>query len=1047
MWIGSLWILLLTITSTSATSPLASETLLWGNGLTEVHAGETASFYLQTRDSAGDNTTIAATEISVSCVSVPEAPYDFCEEDPIVEDLGLGLFRVHFTVGRFWADDLDPALEGIFPSPLPINFFSHTNDRLHVKVANNHVIGSPFYPLFIGSSIMDPKKSMITATTTEFIAGVSAAVGGLHKIRDRFGNNIRPAVLDVLQSNCTLTKTFVGGNTNITSPATVDSSWVLGNWYVKFTITCFVAGNYIFEASANTTGGSEVNKFPIESSINGVVDTDWHLTCKPNKIAYMSFDIPDLMLVGKGIVISVQAFDKFGNAAYFAGDQSNLFGLSIESQQINESLALLFHESCNCSLINSLVYQLDEEVPGRLQVQFKTTKSGLHLFRFYYQDVEFTIESIALNVQPEVPDPSQSKAFLRTEGDFEGELSMSAGDQIKLHLRLRDLYSNPSSGEKINLSARLIDVMDPADYVVNLEIIEEEESDPEGHYYHFMLQSTRAGTYDLLVAYKGQVFFDSPWSVSIAASQTVDPLKSIIAGSAIGIEIGMEKYYISENYRQIAGRNMSLIVSAVDIYGNLQTTTKPNFELNQELQQVSKWVERVQLGDGKTKFYFAIESVGIYYVQVSYHGVQVYQSNLEVGPAGVLHLNCRVFNLQTTIAGELGRAYLQVKDTYGNLYNNKYKHLIDLDQFFVGFQPTNQASSQEIIYVNFGEFDKEQEAVEFTFNLTRSGVYTLSARWESWPVQGHESSLTILPAAVSPYESHFLLNSSAINAEEQLVLMVEFHDHYNNLIVETNSLIELINVRVEGPDGQEMHNTSTGVMVESEGVLKAGVRITSQGEYTVQVFLEDDCVVPCVGRNFVVYPADFSNTTSKVEFTRKVAIGVWNEVLFFPRDKFSNSLHSRAFSDKLLLDITGEGVVETKQFQEADVFGQLRAHYKVNQTGTYQLAILQNSATIYLSSEMITASGFDDQREAESSRNWLIDNLAVLGLMGAGCLLLLAVGYWFCIREEPAIESEADVQIHQEQKYDIFMQPYIDNKYEDDVNLANEKDRIKAYRV
>lgn len=47
------FLLLLTFAWTSVAIPQASETLLWGNGLIEAHAGAVSSFHLQTRDSEG----------------------------------------------------------------------------------------------------------------------------------------------------------------------------------------------------------------------------------------------------------------------------------------------------------------------------------------------------------------------------------------------------------------------------------------------------------------------------------------------------------------------------------------------------------------------------------------------------------------------------------------------------------------------------------------------------------------------------------------------------------------------------------------------------------------------------------------------------------------------------------------------------------------------------------------------------------------------------------------------------------------------------------
>ena len=683
---------------------------------------------------------VNVSEVAAYCLSSPDRPVDFCDSGPTIIAVSPWQVRVEFVVGRFWATERDPLI--MYPNPLPEDFFSKTEDRIHITVLGDAVPGSPFAPLFLGADEIEPANCEFHASNPVIFAGEGGSVGVLDRIRDRFGNSIRPlSLVDRISGSLTLLSppwTPIEDK-----PAEITPTWLFTNWYISMQVNCYVAGQYRLNIDYAQDNDTAV-PIPIRLSNIETLQPNVTVECAPGRLHSILLQKQGDAVLGSEVNLVAQACDEYGNAAYFSPAAKNdALGL-IEEPDMWGLEVLVEHESCGCAMLKSLDVELIAERPGCLSIRFSTTTVGKHTVRVLYMDVDyvqnpFVVEFFALH---EATGDGRYSKIDTSPIAFDRRIDLLVGESKFFYVYLRDEERQPTEGSALGVETWLVR-KDNSSNMLRMPRATKVDTGVIGTY-RAEITTTIAASYWLVVAYKF-IKIPTPYNDTVVVwnENVIIPERSGVAGSALGVEIGWEQYTDERKYREVVGRNMSLEITAYDPFGNEHTTTRPGFYLNEEFRSATSWMQVIERGNGRTRFYFSIERSDIYYLRVEVAGSLAYQANLEVVPAEPFHSNCRV-DVPSVFAGEEALGFLQVQDRFSNIYLAKYTDMIDLTQFTITLTHS-EADPEDGVLVphRFPSYHTVSKAYQFPYMLTRSGEYTIAATLQNSPVQGNGDTFVV----------------------------------------------------------------------------------------------------------------------------------------------------------------------------------------------------------------------------------------------------------------------------------------------------------------
>ena len=704
---------------------------------------------------------VDVSEIAAYCLSLPDKPADFCDSGPTVIADSPWQIRVEFVVGRFEAVERDPSI--MHPNPLPDDFFSATEHRMHITVLGDAVPGSPFAPLFLGADEIGPANCEFHASYPVIFAGEGGSVGDLIKIRDRFGNNIRPASLvERISGNLTLLTPYDWTPIE-DKPAELTPTWLFTNWFISMQVDCYVAGQYRLNIDYAQDNDTSV-PIPIRLSNGSTLQPSVTVECAPGKLHSISLERQGEAALGSEVTLVAQAYDSQGNAAYFGPAVRNDTLVPIEEQDIDNTEVLIEHESCSCTMLSSLDVELMTERPGCLSIRFSTETAGKHTIRILYRNVDYVQNPFAVELQllQRVIDPTASVVDASFLFVIDNIIHLYAGEDKWFFVYLRDKDDTPTEGNPEELVAKLFrqDVPSQDPTILSKRSMAGQGIDGV---YAIQIKMTTAAMYRLVVTYQG-IEITNPYStVIIYHSLDVSPERSYIVGSAIGIEIGREddpQYDEPELYRQVAGRNMSLIVIAVDPYGNEHGSTKPGFTMNQEIISASSWMQVYEWGDGKTRFYFSIQTSGRYHLRTDLGTTLNYQAYLTVYPAEPVVSECRLFDMQSIVAGEEGYGFLYAEDRFRNVYDERFFDLFTNSLFDITLTHTTAASEDGPHSVVFTTYNTAMNAMQFRYNPTRAGEYNVRAMTQNSPIPGGGGTINVWISSIVSPERSFIVGSA-----------------------------------------------------------------------------------------------------------------------------------------------------------------------------------------------------------------------------------------------------------------------------------------------
>lgn len=911
------------------------QTVMEGKGLEEATAGAVSKFSVSLFDSEKKITQGPGNQVKVICQSPAAAPENFCEEGPPeYKDNGNGRWEVQFVVGSVYATFPNPASfkRNSSSQPLPDQYFYQQwpedgppkqEHFLRVFVGDpfTEVYRSPFVLKFFPDHHVSAQTSFVNTQPLPFVPQMAVVAATINMLKDRFGNVIRrPDVIDELEPEVELVEGWKIHPDVSRKPPNVTFVWIETNWYIDMVIVCPSIGNYTLQLGYRSDVDT-LQYLQMKGRTDRNLYTKIWFTCEPGPIdtsqTYFESNWTAETRIGDVVSVDAQFFDGFGNAGYLVGFYLP-FWLPPQREAVQSGkivVKIVYSETEHV-----LSTELDGTTQGLVHTSFTVEEPGNATMVWSYEsepDAHYQLFFL-----PESPDPRYSYVDDRTM--LSGGNLMVAGQSGGVLPVILESHKRENVPGNLDLFAGTIErIDDPGTSVGNVVFV---QASGTGMYTARLdVVYDKAATYRIRITYDGELIQKGLQTVHVSHSPTVSAEKSDVRGIGIGVEVGAEDYLDVESFKQTAGRNLSIIVDAVDEYGNPHQDSSPMFELNAEFKDKCEDFE-VWNGGGATRFYFSIEEVGTYYLEVfTAEGGSVYQANLEIKEAGVSHKACEITGFDDVVAGRQGEGYLEIRDTYRNMY----KSYANTAQFEVAFRKDSFSPHTPSILGEIEGPEATDAGNRVKFNLTESGTYEVNAKWEDWPVQGSGQTIEVFPAAASGKMSELRLGAINAVAGVQIAAFLMGRDVFGNTVTAL-TFSGAVTARELGSSTLSTHfSFDTETSPTEPWKVNILLNFTQVGTYLVSVSLEGQEVQFSPAGPYQIRPAGFDPVKSQVtgpglEVAR---VGEWNNIIVTPRDAYGNSLLPGALERQLSLSVQGAAAAQVSPFTEHSSTGEYTAAY------------------------------------------------------------------------------------------------------------------------
>lgn len=572
---------------------------------------------------------------------------------------------------------------------------------------------------------------------------------------------------------------------------------------------------------------------------------------------------------------------------------------------------------------------------GVYRVQLTHDVQGDYQITVSYKGDEIRGSPVNVTVK-HYPDLDPSKSYVDTKGIAKkGVITLEAGEEATFFIIGRNKFSYPIVLETHKLVITLFSDVIP--FFVGFDRYDRKLIFDPINAIAITISVTVTGVYKLAVFYDFYRLQVTDPDMIVVPANIIQPNLTIVTGTALGRESWDVDLWVRP-----AGTELSLVVTAFDPYGNRHETTKPGFYLNQGITKAARWMRALEEGNGKTQFFFTIFNTGKYKIKVFFNKIVVFNTELEIGPDLPLHSNCRIYGIDSIVAGGVGKGYLEVKDTYGNVYTDRYKTKVDLTPFSIKFTPIFFNGDRDPVFAEITSYDSNRSAFVFEYNLTTAGSFKITALWERFFVQGDGSTQWVDPAPADSKTTYISKFPSRNNAGQPFDFEVVAFDAFGNLGVDTD-LVNRLQIAINRTFDSTLKYIDTFNQTQP-GFLEGFIYLTLADRYTIYFWLDSIRINKSIA--FVIDPNDFDPKTSSFEVESQVMAGIWAVAFFFPRDVFYNVLPLEQVVEEFKLRVANEEEEKLYAFDASEISERFVARFHPGTGGEHNISILHNSKIV-----------------------------------------------------------------------------------------------------